>query len=289
MSRRPAPIPGDRPLHARAVRTLAVSAGSGLVRREGEFLVVADDEHALFVFGRAGAGRRITLLPGDLPADHDARKARKPDFEVLVDLGDAGLLALGSGSRPTRERAVHVDGRERTTVIDTAPLCAVLRVHFPELNLEGGVLRGDELVLLQRGNRGDRRNALVFVAGDDLRAALASRRFAPESPLRVVALDFGDDGGVPWTGTDLALLADGDLLASVVLEDTADAYADGACLGSALVRLGADGTVRWQWRLDAAAKVEGVAVDGDTAWLVSDADDRAVPSRLLRVSFADPS
>ena len=270
------------------LRTLDVSAGSGLVWRDGAFHVVADDENVLSVFGEDGRTRRIPLFPDELPSEHAERKCRKPDFEILIDLGDDGLLAMGSGSRATRERAVFVDRTERTTVIDTAPLCAALRGVFAGLNLEGGVLHGDDLILLQRGNRSDPRSALLFVARDDLRRALATQRFAPTRAPRIVHLDLGrhdatgDPGAVPWSCTDLAVLADGDLLASAVREDTADAYADGPCLGSALVRLAADGTVRWLRRLDTSAKVEGLAVDGDTVWLVSDADDRAVPSRLLR-------
>jgi hypothetical protein len=87
---------------------------------------------------------------------------------------------------------------------------------------------------------------------------------------------------VPWSCTDLTRLADGDLLASIVLEDTGDAYADGRCLGSGLARLSADGTLRWQRRLDTRLKVEGIAAQGDSVWLVTDADDRDVPAQLLR-------
>jgi len=55
------------------------------------------------------------------------------------------------------------------------------------------------------------------------------------------------------------------------------------------VRVAPDGGVRWFRRLDVAAKVEGIAVDGDTAWLVTDADDRAVPSQLLRADLSAPA
>jgi hypothetical protein len=268
-----------------SVRTLELSAASGLVLRDGSFHVVADDENLLFVFGAGGVTTRIPLLPGELPDEPARRKAGKPDFEILVDLGAAGLLAMGSGSRPSRERAVQVDADGRVGIIDTSALCASLREHFTELNLEGGVLLGDELVLVQRGNRRDRHNALVFVAGADLRRALASSRFELTRAPRVVALKLGEHDGVPWSATDLTRLDGGDLLACAVLEDTADAYHDGACLGSALIRLSPDGDVRWQRRLATTAKVEGVAVDGTTLWLVSDADDRALPAQLLRATL----
>ena len=59
------------------VRTLDVSAASGLVLRDGAFHVIADDELALCVFAGDGATRRIGLLPGELPDAHAERKARK--------------------------------------------------------------------------------------------------------------------------------------------------------------------------------------------------------------------
>jgi len=267
------------------MRTLDVSAASGLVLREGSFFVVADDENALYVFGQDGATRCIELLPGDLPDKKSKRKARKPDFEILVDVPEHGILAMGSGSRPTRERAVLVDYLECSTVIDTSALCARLRESFAELNLEGAALVADEFVLLQRGSRGDPRSALVFIATCDLHNALASQRFAITRAPRIVELDLGAHDGVPWSCTDLTVLDDGDLLACAVLEDTDNAYEDGSCLGSALVRLAPDGVLRWLRRLDTASKVEGIALDGDCIWLVSDADDRAIPSRLLRATL----
>jgi hypothetical protein len=138
---------------------------------------------------------------------------------------------------------------------------------------------------VQRGNRGDGRAALVHLALDDLRRAMASQRFEVTRAPRIVDLDLGLQDAVPRTCTDLALLADGDLLACAVLEDTDDAYADGPVHGSALVRLAPDGALRWHRRLDTTSKVEGIAVDGDAVWLVSDADDRGVPSQLLRASL----
>lgn len=269
----------------RLVRALAVSAASGLVVRDGCFHVIADDENALYLCGPEGAGRRIPLLPGELPAAPAERKACKPDFEILVDLPGAGLLAMGSGSRPTRERAVLIDPRDKVRVIDTSPLCAALRGHFAELNLEGAALLADEFLLMQRGNRGCARNALIFLAAQDLQQALATAHFGLSRAPRIVDLELGSQGEVPWSCTDLGVLDDGDLLVSAVLEDTSDAYHDGACLGSALARLAPDGALRWQQRLDTPLKVEGVAVDGDAVWLVSDADDRALPAQLLRATL----
>lgn len=273
-------------ISTRLVRSLDLSAASGLVLRDRVFHVVADDENALFVFGLDGETRRIALLPGELPSGHAERKAAKPDFEILFSVPEQGLLAMGSGSRATRMRAVLVGQDEQRTVIDTSPLCATLNATFAELNLEGATVLGDELVLLQRGNRGDRRNALIFIALGDLQQALVSRRFEVSRTPRVVSLDLGQQGEIPWSCTDLSLLDDGDLLASAVLEDTCDVYQDGPCLGSSLVRLSADGALRWQRPLDVSTKIEGIACDGELVWLVSDADDRAQPAQLSCAALA---
>ena len=282
--------PGDAtrdapPIPARVVRSLEVSAASGLVLRGGRFHVVADDEHALQVFGPDGAVQRVALLPDALPDAPAARKAGKADFEILLDLPGLGLLAMGSGSRPARERAVLLPDRGERRLIDTAPLCARLRGTFPDLNLEGAALLDDALVLLQRGNRRDPRNALVFVARQDLWRARESGRFEATGAPRIVTLALGAQGDVPWSCTDLASLQDGGLLASGVLEDTCSAYDDGRCLGSSLLRLAPDGTLRWHRRLEVDGKVEGLAVDGEDVWLVTDADDRSVPARLLRATL----
>ena len=160
-----------------------------------------------------------------------------------------------------------------------------MRGTYAELNLEGAALHGGELLLLQRGSRKNPRNALLHLARGDFDAALERGVFDPATPPRATPVDLSVHDGLPWTFTDLAVRDDGSLLASVVLEDTDDAYADGDCHGSALACLSPDGTLHWLRRLDLAGKVEGVAVDSDRAWLVTDADDRAVPARLLRVTL----
>jgi len=242
-----------------------VGAASGLVLREADFCVVADDEHHLGVFPRdGGPGRLQRLLPGDLPPAKPERKARKPDFEILLPLPDGALLAMGSGSRPTRERAVLLDAElaPRRT-IDTSAICARLRPHFPQLNLEGAALLGEEWVLLQRGSGEDPRNAMVFYPAASLHDGLSRGAFDPGAP-RIVAFDLGESGGVRWSVTDA--VADGDALwLTAVLEDTCDSYADGACLGAALARVSRDGRVQRFERLDTEAKNRGTGASSGSS------------------------
>ena len=90
---------------------------------------------------------------------------------------------------------------------------------------------------------------------------------------------YGEAGST--IGNDLLVLPNGDYLVggaqvSEVL---------GSPAHPTLYRLAPDGSVGWQRPLDTAAKVEGVAIDGDSVWLVSDADDRAVPAQLLHATL----
>ncbi|MFP2926764.1 DUF6929 family protein, partial [Pyxidicoccus sp. 3LG] len=93
-------------------RLAHVSAASGLVRA-GEWLyVVADDALHLAVFPMRGdaPGRSVRLFEGVLPEEPKARKAAKPDLEVLCRVGPltgaphGALLALPSGSTEVRRR-----------------------------------------------------------------------------------------------------------------------------------------------------------------------------------------
>ncbi len=152
-----------------------LSAASGLVRA-GDFLyVVADDEHHLGVFPATGeaTGTLIPILPGELPAPKNERKALKPDFEALVRLppfpGFPGgaLLALPSGSRPNRRTGallgLEADGAVIGTPrsIDCSGVFVALERQFPALNVEGAVVVADRLRLLQRGSKHHGQNAWI--------------------------------------------------------------------------------------------------------------------------------
>ena len=60
----------------------------------------------------------------------------------------------------------------------------------------------------------------------------------------MVDLDVGRHDDIPWFGTDLAFLGYGDLLAAARLDDTPNAYEDGAYLGSALFRVAPEACYR---------------------------------------------
>ncbi len=273
-----------------------LSAASSLVVVQSRLYVVADDELHLGVFpvrGRA-PGRLVRLIKGKLPAGQKKRKRRKPDFEAQVllppfpDHPHGALLAIGSGSRPARRKGVllPLDARGRVAgaprEIRLATLLSAMEVRLGELNIEGAVIAGNRLILLQRGNKGGAHNALVSMHLPKFLRAIAAA--APvDIPFRIQRIALGSIEGVPWGFTDAAALPDGSLVFTAVAEDTEDAYHDGPCLGAAIGIL-SDGKVKRFELLTPLIKPEGVAIhvqDGRLkVLLVTDADDAAIPAGL---------
>jgi hypothetical protein len=266
----------------------------------GDFLyVIADDELHLGVFDARGQGegRLVRIYPGELPGEPGLRKAAKPDLEALVALPPfagsphGALLALGSGSRPNRRSgavlALDQDGRLAGGLLplDLSPFYLPLEASFPALNLEGAILLGDELVLLQRASRRHPQSALIHVSLGAVLRAMSAPNAAASELARVRRVDLGMIDGTPLGFTDGAALPDGRIVFSAVAEHTEDTYLDGPCVGAAIGIIGTDGQVETLHRLEPTKKVEGVhaTIQGDLIRLlmVTDADDADVPGELL--------
>jgi hypothetical protein len=263
-----------------------LSAASGLVQIGETLCVVGDDEQHLALFNQNdnGPGRLLRLLPGELPRKKKKRKKLKPDFEILFALrssdeaGDKTIFAMGSGSTDQRMRGVLVNLASGDCVVhDLQPLFAALAALATEINLEGAVVRGDRLLLFNRGNMQNPETcifetALSAINGDDAQVAL----------VKTIALPFID--GVPLTVTDACSLDDGHILLSAVAEVTDDSYADGAILGAAIIVLDAKLDVVMIELLEPVCKIEGISARrteiGAELLCVSDADDPDMTSCL---------
>jgi hypothetical protein len=285
---------------SRPGRPAHVSAASGLVRVGDRLYVVADDENHLGIFPVAGneLGTLARLSEGKLPLDPEKRKRRKRDFESLARLPafegypDGALLALGSCSRPGRCEAILAGldkhGRLDGTLapVDFAPLREALEERFGRLNIEGALTLGDELILLQRGNKGDRRNARIrFQLAHALESLAAAERFDVGSLLGIDPLELGAVDDVPLGISDGAALPDGRMVFTAIAEDTADSYEDGACRGAALGIVGKGGSVDLLDPIDPGYKVEGIEarIEGDSirVLMVTDADNADIPASLV--------
>jgi hypothetical protein len=276
-----------------------VSAASGLVSHGPFLYVIADDEHHLGIFRRddAAPGKHLRLIEGDLPHEYKARKKAKPDFEALALLPpfagypQGALLAAGSGSKANRRQgallAIGADGKVHgeARLVDLGLLMSPLEAEFGKLNIEGLVVAGEELRVLQRGNKGHKRNAVARFALAPFLDSLTRAGSILLAPLSITDYDLGEIRGVPLTFTDAAMLPTGDMVFSAVGEDTEDSYADGVCTGTAIGLIAGDGTLRWIKPVAETCKIEGVSarLNGDalSLLLVTDADDIAIPAALF--------
>ena len=277
-----------------------LSAASGLVRVGERLYVVPDDENHLGVFPATGKrpGQLARLFAGELPPSPAKRKKKKPDLESLVKLPAFGgfahgaLLALGSCSKPNRCTGVlfaldaHGGLAGEPAKVDLAALHDGFESHVGRLNIEGVVVVGSELHLLQRGNKGGARNARIRLRLDKAFESLATRQCLDMKALVAIEeIDLGRVGDVPLCFTDAAALADGRMVFTAIAEDTNDAYTDGACVGAAVGLLASDGRLEFLEPIDSRYKVEGIEAvhDGTVirALLVTDADDASVAASLV--------
>ncbi|HYO56509.1 DUF6929 family protein [Archangium sp.] len=269
-----------------------VSAASGLVLAGNWLHVVADDSLFLATFPLKGEapGQLQRLLPGELPLEPRSRKAHKPDMEALCLVGGlagaphGALLAVPSGSTAVRMKGalvpLAVDGSPGGPVreVDFTSVYAQLTRELGPLNVEGAAVSGARLRLLNRGNGDQGTDAVVDLdAGRMLRALESGEPPQPDVVRIVRRWELGRAGTVRLSFTDASPLPDGRIVFTAAAEDTRDAYADGAVMGSAVGVLAPDGTPMFLDGVDAKVKLEGVDARVERGrihlLLVADADD----------------
>lgn len=307
--------PADRPPHVRA--------GSGLCWWGGELAVVQDDCHFLALVNPQTRSVRSVALPADADGRRqfqsaDGSKSRKVDLEAVVVWPDGQLVALGSGSTAARERWLvarcQPDGRVDARWLDASPLYQLLRdepaFSGAELNLEGAAVADNALWLLQRGNGAatETRQPVDALASIPLHALDLSGpalRWTGGHKPRLHMHAVLDLGATPVrkTGTDLVWRRDpapASLWMTVAAEASPDTYHDGEVVWSGLARL-AKGDHGPVWELVPLVdlhggltrdKLEGLAADPTDPgrfWAVVDADDTAVPCKLLELRVMGPN
>ena len=270
------------PLQLRQLATLRLSAASALVCQGHSFWVLADDALVLQRYSLSGDWQaELTLLPGELPRDAKLRKRLKPDFEALMSLPADSLLALGSGSTERRCRGCLIEAGN-VRVIDLNPLYRALAEHFQDLNIEGGVVYHQQVLLAQRGNGRGRENALVLLDLPQVLRDLKDGQLSAAALQQIVPLQLPELDGVQLSLTDLSVAPSGALYFTASAEATDSSYLDGACVGSVLGRLDAQLNIVALSRLAPVVKIEGLTFQADgRPLLVADADDPAIAAPLF--------
>ena len=272
--------------------------------------VIGDDSPYLYRLDAATLAPREPVLLFDTKHFDDGRmsKKRKPDLECMAALtwpdGRAGLLLLGSGSRPNRDRGwfVPTEPPQLPLALDLTALFACLRAQLPAgvaLNLEAAATTATELLLFQRTvGRADA--ALLFV----LPLAPVLRQLAggvgEELPVpHQLVFQLPNIDGCP-AGFSGATSVDGRLFVSASVENTADAVLDGVVLGSfvGVVDVAAQTATfaRLAWADGRAyrGKVEGLAVrrplaTGQFELLLVTDDDAGGSTALMAALALEPA
>jgi hypothetical protein len=273
-------------IHLQPRGALRLSAASGLVLRDGVLHVIGDDRTGLDRY-RLDDGTELPALPLLPDAPPLLPKPQKPDLEALALLADGSLLALGSGSRRTRDRGFRIEG-DRVRTLDLSPLYTALRARIEDLNIEGACLYRGRLLLAHRGVKDGRSSRLIGVDPRVLAPECSS--WDARALLSIEPLALGELDGVALSVTDLATDAEGLLHYLAAAEDTREAYLDGGCRGSVIGCIGADGQARHLARLRPDVKAEGLAfVSADAnaqQWrVVTDADDPARAAMLYALEL----
>jgi hypothetical protein len=291
---RGASVRDDVPAHVRA---------ASAVRRMRSRLVIVQDDVNVLVLHDPVAGTESVLLPagpGGLRTFDDARgnKRDKMDLEACASLPDGRLVAFGSGSTAGRERLVVLDDRHGVRIVDGAELYAMLRatpaLSGSELNLEGALVIGDVLRILQRGNGAPVDGREPVNATGDLPLDAFVRWLDGGGRLpgvaEIVQYDLGHTGDAAFGFTDAAALPDGRMAFVACAEASPDTYRDGDVLGcrfgiadGALVRV----TPILEGGHPTMLKLEGIELRDSAGPLVfdvvADVDRPDEPARLGRL------
>lgn len=293
----------DRPVHVRA--------GSSLTVFRGQLAVIQDDAHFIAFLDADTLEVTACALPRGEQGhrqfdDLRGNKRFKLDLEAATVVPTAqgeALLALGSGSKRSRESAVLVSGQGAAPelVVQTLPdfysaLRAAAEFAGSELNVEGALYLDGWIRLFNRGNGKVRAGRTPVNATADLRCADLLRHIAdPHAPLpqlsRITQYDLGEIEGVPLTFTD-ATVRDRAILNVATAECSPDAVLDGPVAGSAIGLIRGD-RARWGKLFDPTgrelrAKVEGVCghpSDEDRLFILLDRDEPQRAAELCELQL----
>lgn len=267
----------------------AITAASGLVRYNDMYYVVADNELHLARFSSTSSdvGERIRIFDGTLSNDPKERKKQKPDLEALCFLpasiaGEDSLLLIPSGSTKMRNRGALVSLAEGSVKeLSFTELYGALEKTFPNLNIEGAVIVGKTLWLFQRGNADPNQNAIICLDLARLRPQLATLHLTADLVTKTFCVPLSSPHGVSYGFTD-ATTDEHTVWFLACAEATANTYDDGEFHGAILGKMDFSGKVLETYELDSQEKPEGLALHEKHFFIVTDADDPSIPSRLLR-------
>lgn len=205
-----------------------ITGASGLVYKEGKLYIVSDDSDVLYRNDLEENTTTKISLKDSGESMENIEKALKPDFESIAE--DRGnYYVFGSGSAKGRFDRVELDKDFRfVNRISLEPLYREMMKHSgiaaEDFNIEGVIIRGEEILFFNRGNGPGRKNGILIVQQQN--HSLFEFKSFHLLPLPAIK-------GFPFTFSD-AILYEGLIYFLATAEKTESVYDDGDILGSAL-------------------------------------------------------
>jgi hypothetical protein len=267
-------------LHFNKIYTFSspfISSASGLIHNNGRFYVISDDELNLLSIPDSLNGQvmKIRLRGGDLPEEEKERKRLKPDFESLLYLKEHdSILCIPSGSTLNRQKGALINSEHKVSEIDFSRIYGELTKMIPELNIEGAISYDTKIRLFQRGNGKLHQNGIIDLSLEDfLNDRIESIQWMP--------VNLGNLKDVPLSFTDAYYDKDSFWFLAVA-ENSESTYEDGCFVGAVLGKMNEKGEIISLEEIDIPFKPEGLYINDGEIFIVTDADNRTLPSVLYK-------
>lgn len=210
-----------------------VPSASGISKTQSHFLAIGDDSPFLFEINDDFTIKSKTVIfsTGELKNNKIPKKV-KPDFEAIEFINETEFIIFGSGSKsPARDIFIYgsMDDSDYAAYSLTPfykKLSTIETLASSELNIEGVAIHNDSLYLLNRIN------SVIIIIG--FRDFLGFVQGASEFPgLKAIPVELPEINGIAsgFSGATIGLETP-HLLFTCSVENTGDAYNDGAILGS---------------------------------------------------------
>lgn len=221
-----------------------VPSASGITRVNQGYYAIGDDSPYLFTLNNNfDVVKREVIFTVDSLTKNRIPKAIKPDFEAIEPVGENELLIFGSGSKsPERDMLVIVNlmDSSKTKTYSLTKFYKQLKnlpeLQNDELNIEGFAHHNNRLYLLNRSN-----NLILDFSYSAFKLYINDQGTFPkpvtnhfELP-KIQGKEAGFSGATIMTNQPY-------LLFTASVEDTDNAYDDGAVLGSFIGMIKLDGT-----------------------------------------------
>lgn len=259
-----------------------ISGASGIHLHGDQLFIVSDDSQVLYRYDLKERSRHSISLLESGELQERLPKPIKPDFETLA-YHEGALYLFGSGSGERRNTGVKYDlehgSIERFSVAELyADMIREAGIDGEDLNIEGAVMRGNEIHFFNRGNGPNRRNG-IFIVQDWEDERKRRSQFQPVELPTISGRPFAFSDAIAWKGKFLFL---------ATAEDTANTYDDGEVLGSAIGVLNADSYAVEEFEvITREHKLEGITVYQEggeyDSFLVCEDADGGEGTRILEV------